>query len=176
MYKYHLILFLCVVNGIFPRGGALSPKDPMGCAANMGSKISLLVYWMTLMKCKIWYMNESIFQNFLKFEQNWLKFKKISEKIRWFCSNLVVQSWSDKWVTFSCKIGICMGLLSNFMAVSPYQNQISVIPHPASFSLQDVTWCCLNFSYNSVLTNILCFLSSLFMFFSNNLPAWIMKL
>ena len=38
--------------------------------ANMGSKISLLVhvYECPLMKCKIWYINGSIFQNFPKLE------------------------------------------------------------------------------------------------------------
>ena len=39
-----------------------------GCATNMGSKISLLVYEWPLIKCKIWYMNGSIFQRFPKFE------------------------------------------------------------------------------------------------------------
>ena len=44
-----------------------------GCATNMASKISLLVHEWPLIKCKIWYMSELIFQN-------WLKFKKILKK------------------------------------------------------------------------------------------------
>ena len=49
-------------------GGYLVQKTQGGCAANMGSKISLLVYEWPLIKCKIWYMNGSIFQNLAKFE------------------------------------------------------------------------------------------------------------
>ena len=35
-----------------------------------------------------------------------------------------------EWVTFSWKIGICMGLLSNLTAARPYQNQTWVPPVP----------------------------------------------
>ena len=49
-------------------GGYLVQKTLQGCAANMGSKISLLVYGWPFIKCKIWYMNGSIFQNLAKFE------------------------------------------------------------------------------------------------------------
>ena len=45
-------------------GGYLVQKTIRGCAANMGSKISLLVYEWPLIKCKIWYMNGLIFQKF----------------------------------------------------------------------------------------------------------------
>ena len=47
--------------------GEYSVQKP---TANMGSKISLLVhvYECPLMKCKIWYMNGLIFQNFPKLE------------------------------------------------------------------------------------------------------------
>ena len=52
-----------------PMGGYLVQKTLQGCAANMGSKINLLVYeWPLSIKCKIWYMNGSIFQNLAKFE------------------------------------------------------------------------------------------------------------
>ena len=60
-------------------GGWYSVLNFQGCAANMGSKISLLVYEWPLTKCKIWYMNGSIFQNFPKFEpklvENYRKWK-----------------------------------------------------------------------------------------------------
>ena len=49
-------------------GGYLVQKTLRGCATNMGSKISLLVYEWPLIKCKIWYINGSIFQNLAKFE------------------------------------------------------------------------------------------------------------
>ena len=49
-------------------GGYLVQKTLRGCAANMGSKISLFVYEWPLIKCKIWYTNGSIFQNLVKFE------------------------------------------------------------------------------------------------------------
>ena len=48
------------------RGWVLSTKHHTGCAVNMGSKISLMVYDWPLIKCKIWYMNGSIFQNLTK--------------------------------------------------------------------------------------------------------------
>ena len=49
-------------------GGYLVQKTLRGYAANMGSKINLLVYEWPLIRCKIWYMNGSIFQNLAKFE------------------------------------------------------------------------------------------------------------
>ena len=59
--------------------GVLSTKGPRGCAANMGSKISLLVHEWPLLKWKIWFVFFFFF--FLKIlpnlSQNWLKFKKI---------------------------------------------------------------------------------------------------
>ena len=57
----------------------------------MGNKICLLVYEWPLIKCKIWYMNGSIFQTL---SQNWLKFKNILEKIGNFVQNLA-QNWAD---------------------------------------------------------------------------------
>ena len=59
-----------------------------GRAANMSSKISLFVYEWPPIKCKIWYINGSIFQNFPKLNQNWLKFKKLFEKSGDFGQNL----------------------------------------------------------------------------------------
>ena len=60
-------------------GGYLVQKTLQGCAANMGSKISLLVYEWPLIKCKIRYMNGSIFQNFPKIGSNLIKFMKNQE-------------------------------------------------------------------------------------------------
>ena len=59
---------LCAHSDIFSRGGYLVQKTLRGCAANMGSKISLLVYEWPFIKCKIWYINRLIFQNSAKFE------------------------------------------------------------------------------------------------------------
>ena len=75
-------------------GGYLVQKTLRGCAANMGSKISLLVYEWPLIKCKIWYMNGLIFQKFRNLSQNWLKFKKILEKSGDFVQNLA-KNWTD---------------------------------------------------------------------------------
>ena len=71
-----------------PGGGYLVQKTLRGCAANMGSKISLLVYEWPLIRCKIWYMNGTIFKIWPNLSQNWLKFKKILEKIGNFVQNL----------------------------------------------------------------------------------------
>ena len=43
-------------------------KTLWGCAANMGSKISLLVYVWPLYERQIWYVSETIFLNLPKFE------------------------------------------------------------------------------------------------------------
>ena len=114
--KMHNFRPLSILRG---GGGYLVQKTLRGCAANMGSKISLLVYEWTLIKCKIWYMNGSIFQKFPKFG-----------KIGWFCSNFgqKLDRLVYEWVTFSWKLGICMGLLSNSVAAHPYQNQTWVPP------------------------------------------------
>ena len=65
-------------------GGYLVQKTLRGCAANMGSKISLLIYEWPLINCKIWYMNGSIFQNLTKFEP------KIGSNIRKFWKKMVI--------------------------------------------------------------------------------------
>ena len=49
-------------------------KTLRGCAADMVSKISHLVYEWPIIKHRFWYLNGSIFQNFPKLSQNWLKF------------------------------------------------------------------------------------------------------
>ena len=92
-------------------GGYLVQKTLRGCAATMGSKISLLVYEWPLIKCKIWYMNGSIFQNLANLS---LFLKKILEKIR----NL-----------FGTKLGRLKKLVFvNSVAAHPYQNQTWVPP------------------------------------------------
>ena len=75
-------------------------KTLRGRAANMDSKISLLVYEWPLIKCRIWYMNGSIFQNFPKFEP------KIGSNLRNFWKNLAIllKTWPKIWPT-----GIWMG-------------------------------------------------------------------
>ena len=83
------------------------------------------IYEWYLIKCRIWYMNGSIFKIFSNFSQNWLKFKKILEKLGDFAQNLA--NWYMNG-SLSWKIGICMGLLSNFAAPRPYQNQTWVPP------------------------------------------------
>ena len=65
------------------------------------------------------------FKIFPNLSQNWLKFKKILEKSGDFAQNLA-QNWADWYMNGSLfleKFGICMGLLSNFTAAHPYQNQ-----------------------------------------------------
>ena len=110
-------------------GGYLVQKTLRGCAANMGSKISLLVYEWTLIKCKIWYMNGLIFKSSPNLSQNWLKFKKILRKSGDFAQNLAKNWTIGIWMGhFFLKIGICMGLLSNSVAAHPYQNQTWVPP------------------------------------------------
>ena len=70
-YWYILVYTWCQETDwtvwLTPRGYSVQ-KTLQGCAANMGSKISLLVYEWPHIKCKIRYMNGSIFQNFPKFE------------------------------------------------------------------------------------------------------------
>ena len=79
---------------IFVWGGYLVQlKTLQGCAANMGSKISLLVYKMTPYK-----MQNLVYEwvDFSKFGQIWAKIgsKKIYEKISIFIQNLT-QNWAD---------------------------------------------------------------------------------
>ena len=80
------------------------------------------------------------FKIFPNLSQNWLKFKKIFEKSGDFAQNLgkfgpKLCRLVYKWVTFSWKIGICMGLLSNFAAAHPYQNQSWVPPRAIIMSI-----------------------------------------
>ena len=61
---------------------------------------------------------KSIFQNLAKFEPNWLKFKKILEKIGNFVQNL-----AQNGLLFLEKLVFAWVLLSNSVAAHPYQNQ-----------------------------------------------------
>ena len=76
-------------------------------------KMQILVYeWVDFSK----------FSRYLS--QNWLKFKKIWEKIGNFVQNLV-QNWADWYMNgllFLEKL-VFVGLVSNSVAVHPYQNQ-----------------------------------------------------
>ena len=77
-------------------------KTLRGCATNMSSKISLLVYEQPLIKSKIWYMNESIFKNFPKFDpilaQSLGKSGDFTQNLAKKLSKLVYE-----WVNFSWK-------------------------------------------------------------------------
>ena len=109
-------------------GGRIVQKTVRGtgmCCQHGGSKISLLEYEWPLIKCKICYMNGSIFQNFLEFKPKLAQIQENFGKIRWFCSTFgpKLDRLVYEWVTFSVKIGICMYLLSNFVAAHLNQNQ-----------------------------------------------------
>ena len=95
---------------------------------------------------------------FSKFSQR-LKFKKIFWKFLWFCSKFCpkLSRLVYEWVTFSWKIGICMGLLSNSTAAHPYQNQTWVPPPPRSNTYVTSLW----FHFCHVYT----YVSLLFLFF-----------
>ena len=96
-----------------PEGGTQYKRPWWACAANMGSKISLLVYEWPLIKCKIWYMNGLIFQNFPKYEPKLAQIYENFGKIEWFWSNFGAKLvWLVyEWVTFSWEIGIIVHLL-----------------------------------------------------------------
>ena len=72
-------------------------KTLQHCATTMGSKISLLVYQWPLIVCKI------LTQNYLRKYEDW---RKKSGKL---CQNL--DRLVYEWVTFSLKIGICLGYI-----------------------------------------------------------------
>ena len=75
-------------------GCNLVQKTLRGFAANMGSKINLLVYEWPLLKCKSGIWMGWFFKIWPNLSQNWLKFKKILEKIGNFVQNLA-QNWAD---------------------------------------------------------------------------------
>ena len=107
------------------------------CAANMGSKISLLVYEWPLIKCKIWYMNGSIFQNL---SQNWLKFKKILEKIGNFVQNFAYEWQFGIWMGyFFLENWYLYGSTFKFFPLK-YENPM-IIPSFACFSTK-LSWNC----------------------------------
>ena len=111
-------------------------KTLRGCATNMGSKISLLVYKWPLIKCKIWYINGV---DFSKCSQIWAKIGWIIRKF-WKKSGDFAQNLADWYMNgsfFSWKIGICLGLLSNFAVAYPYQTKLKYPPGPISL-LHDV--------------------------------------
>ena len=70
-----------------PTPGYSVQKTLLVRAANMGSKISLLVYEWPRVKCRIWYMNGCIFQKCLKFN-------KVLEKLGDLAQNLA-QNWAN---------------------------------------------------------------------------------
>ena len=110
--------------------GVLITNTLQGCATNMGSKITLLVYEWPLIKCKIWYINASIFQNFPKFDRKLAQNQENLRNIGWLCSRfgakLILLVYEC--ITFFWQNVICMGQLSNSGAARPYQNQTWVPP------------------------------------------------
>ena len=71
--------------------------------------------------------------DFSKLPQTWAKIGSNLRrywKMGWFCSKLgpKLDRLIYEWVTFSWKIGICTGLLSNSVAAHPHQNQTWVPP------------------------------------------------
>ena len=109
IFMYLAAISLSYLNLFLSRGYSVQ-KILWECAAIMGSKISLFVYEWPLIKCTIWYMNGLIFKICPNLSQNILG---NFGKNRWFCSKFGPQlDWLVyEWVTFSWKIGICMGLL-----------------------------------------------------------------
>ena len=94
------------VRGIRPGGYRTQYKfDPMGMYRWLGySKISHLVHERPLIKCKIWYVNELIFQtlpiwakigsNLRKFWENLAILLKLGPKLDWLvCINGSLFSW-----------------------------------------------------------------------------------
>ena len=80
--------------------GVLSTKDPTGtCRPTWVAKSASWHMNDPLKNAKIGYMNGLIFQ---KFCQNWLKFKKILEKLGDFAQNLA-QNWADWYISVYTK-------------------------------------------------------------------------
>ena len=70
-----LVIWLTVLQG------GTQYKRPYGMCRQHGSQNQPLGIRMTLVKCKIWYMNGSLFQNFPKFEPKFWKNRLILLKI-----------------------------------------------------------------------------------------------
>ena len=70
-----------------PRGGFSVQKTLVACVANMGNKISLFVYEWPFIKCKIWRVNGSIFQNFPKI---WAIFENSGD-----CAQNFSKNWAN---------------------------------------------------------------------------------
>ena len=96
--------------------GVFGTKDPVrGRAANMGSKISLLVYEWPLLNAKFSIWMDRFFKIFPNLSQNWLKFlkeNKILEKSGPgdFAQNLA-QNWADWYMNGSLFRGLCLETL-----------------------------------------------------------------
>ena len=111
-------------------GGYLVQKTLQGCAANMGSKISLLVYEWPLLNSKSGIWMGWFFQIWPNLSQNWLKFKKILEKVGIFVQNLA-QNWANWYINgllFLEKLVFVWVYFQILVAAHPYQNQTWVPP------------------------------------------------
>ena len=96
----------CRVLDLSGGGGYSVQQTLQGWAANMGSKSVSWYMNDPFIKCKIWYMNGSIFQNFLK--------KNIFEKsgdFRKFWKNPVIlpKIWPKNWY-INGSILVCVGV------------------------------------------------------------------
>ena len=102
------------------KGGYLILNPLWGCAPNIDSKISLLVYQWHQMQNLI-YMDQ-FFKN-PKFEPNWLKFNKFLEKSGNFGQKLV-QNWTDWYMNESLFLGKLVNIWVHFQfpaGTGPYQ-------------------------------------------------------
>ena len=91
-----IVIFLFDGTPVFFGGeGRYSVQKTLwGCATNMGSKISLLVYEWSLIKCQIWYVNGSIYKSFPNLSQIGLNLRKFWKKLCDFVQNLF-GNWSN---------------------------------------------------------------------------------
>ena len=120
-----------MLSGISFLMGYLLQTTLRGCAANMGSKISLLVYkWpLTLQNAKFGTWLGGFFKICPNFEI-WAKMDSNLRKIGLFCSKFGTEldRLVYEWVFFSWKICICMGLFSTSVVAHPHQTILQLPP------------------------------------------------
>ena len=85
-------------------------------------------------------MNGPIFQNFPKYKLKLAQILGHFRKIGWFWKKL--PDWYMNGSPFFWKIGICMGLLSNFQPARPYQNETWKTPPPPRTKGGVAHWTC----------------------------------
>ena len=82
-------------------GGGAQYKAQQGKTANMGSKISLVLYEWSHIKCRIECMSELIFQNFPNLNQTCFNLRNLG-KVRCYCSTFGPKwgRWDDTVIRF----------------------------------------------------------------------------